>query len=489
MQSYINNEIIDKDSCKNNKMFCDQFNDIVAKNSDKVAIISKDKMITYKKLDEQSTLVAQCLGGQGVVPEEIVAIKTGRTINSIIVMIGVLKAGAAFVFLDTYNPAERLEYIIKDCRVVLTIDDYFMENLEAMKHCEPKPYRPENLAAIIYTSGSTGNPKGIMIEQKNIAALIASYKELDMCQDDVFGVFPNFCFVAAFNDIFTTLSIGATIDIVPSEIRKKIKLLAEYYINNKITITYLPPHMAAKYMNLDEDNNILKTLLVSSEASHNLSQRHYKIFNIYASSELCSYVSKYLIMESQTSYPIGKIKKSLKYYILDENNIEVKDGEIGELCISGSQVSRGYLNNPKKTAEQYIENPFTQEEQYKILYKTGDLVKKNQDGNLKYICRKDWMLKIRGYRVEPSEVELCMLKYPGITEVAVTAYRDDGGTNILCGYFTAMDEIAPEKIKTFLKQHLPCYMVPRIMKQLNEFPRNKNNKIDRNALSIIEASF
>lgn len=485
MQGYINNEVSNKDSGKNNRMFCDQFSDTVAQNSEKIAIIWNDRNITYRELDEKASLVAHCLGGKGIVPEDIVAINTGRSISSIVAMIGVLKAGAAFVFLDSESPEERLDYIINDCQAILIITENFMENLEKMNHREPKPCKLENLAAIIYTSGSTGNPKGIMIEQKNIAALIASHQELGMSVTDVFGVFPNFCFVAAFNDIFTTLAIGATLDIVPSEIRKNIRLLAKYYIDNKITITYLPPHMAAKYMELDADNNTLKTLLVSSEASHNLHKRHYNIFNIYASSELCSYVSKYLITEETTAYPIGKIKKPLKYYLLDENNNVVKDGEIGELCISGPQVSRGYLNNPQKTAEQYIQNPFTQEEQYKIMYKTGDLVQKIPDGNLKYICRKDWMLKIRGYRVEPSEVELCILKYPGITETAVTAYRDSGGTNILCGYFTATHEIDGEEIKVFLKQHLPYYMVPLKMKQLVDFPRNKNNKIERNALPII----
>jgi len=486
MDSFTNVELVDKDSGKNNRMFCELFKDTVAKNFDKVAIVWKDKTLTYKELDEKSTLVAQCIAGKGVGLEDIVAIKSGRSIDSVVAMIGILKAGAAFLFLDSNYPEERLEYMIKDCKSPLIITECFMDNMDSMNHREPKSCKPENLAVIIYTSGSTGNPKGIMIEQKNITALIDSHSELEMNQDEVLGVFPNFCFVAALNDIFTTLAIGGTIDIIPAEIRRDIKLLAQYYIDNKITMTYLPPHMAAKYIKLDTDNTTLKNLLVSSECARNLQKRHYKIRNIYASSELCNFVSNYLITEEATSYPIGKIKSSLKYYIIDENDNEVKDGETGELCISGPQVSRGYLNNPEKTAEQYIKNPFTQEDQYKILYKTRDLVQKLSDGNLKFICRKDWMLKIRGYRVEPSEVELCMLKHPEITEASVTAYTDAGGTNILCGYFTANHEIDTDKIKIFLKQHLPSYMVPLKMMQLDDFPRNNNNKIDKNALPILD---
>ena len=123
-----------------------------------------------------------------------------------------------------------------------------------------------------------------------------------------------------------------------------------------------------------------------------------------------------------------------------------------------------------------------EDEQYKILYKTSDLVKKQPDGNLKFICRKDWMLKIRGFRVESQEVELSMLKYPEITEAAVTAFTDEGGTNILCGYFIANEIIDIDKYKAFLKLHLPSYMIPKKLMQMEDFPRNQNNKVDRKSL-------
>lgn len=474
-------------SGQNVRMFCDLFQDAVAKHSAKAAIVWKEKALTYKELDEKSTLVAQCIAGQGKgrEAEDIVPVKMRRSIDAIVAMIGVLKAGAAFVFLDSLYPKKRLEYMIQDCKCPFVITENFMNSLDTMEHRAPKVRKPQDLAAVIYTSGSTGNPKGVMIEHRNLAALINSCAELEIDEQDIFGAFANFCFVAALNDIFTPLSLGATVDIVPDEIRKDIHLLAQYYIAHNITMTFLPPHMAVKYMKLDADNMTLKTLLVGSESARNLKQRHYKTRNVYASSELCSFVSSYLITEEADCYPIGKIKSPLKYYIVDENNHEVAKGQVGELCIAGSQVSRGYLNNPEKTAEQYIKNPFTREEPYQILYKTNDLVQERPDGNLQFVCRKDWMLKIRGYRVESCEVELWMLKYPGILEAAVVACTDHNRINILCGYFTADHEIEIEKLRAFLKTHLPYYMVPAKMLQLDDFPRNQNHKINKKGLPAI----
>ncbi|MDF2677255.1 MAG: amino acid adenylation enzyme/thioester reductase family protein [Bacillota bacterium] len=469
---------------KDNKLFCELFKNAVSNNGDKIAVRWKNTLITYNELDKITTLISQCIAGKGLGAEEIIAIKMGRSINSVAAMIGILKAGAAFLFLDSNYPEERLGYMLTDSRCKLIINEDFMDNLNNMVHCEPNDVKPENLAVVIYTSGSTGIPKGVMIEQRNIACLVCTCNEIGITENDIFGVFPGFSFVATLNDIFTPLALGGTIDIIPDEIRKDIVALAEYYIKHEITITYLPPHMARKFMKFDNENLTLKTLIVGSEPAHHLKKRHYKTVYVYAATELCCYVSCYTINEDLPSYPIGKIKYPLKFYILDENNNEVNIGEVGELCISGPQVSRGYLNNSEKTAMHYIQNPFTQDEKYKILFKTSDLVKVIKDGNLIYISRKDWMFKIRGFRVESSEVELAMLKHVEITDAAVTAFEDDGGINILCGYFVANVEIDSNDVKEFLKIHIPSYMVPSIIMQLNEFPRNHNNKINKSKLPI-----
>lgn len=481
MINIINNK---SDNICDNKLFYESFKNAVADNKDKIAVRCKNNQITYSELDKVTELISQCIAGKGLGAEDIIAVKMGRTINSVAAMIGILRAGAAFLFLDSNYPEERLNYMLDDSNCKLIIDNDFMDNLNNMYHCEPEPVKPENLAVVIYTSGSTGIPKGVMIEQKNIACLIYTCSEVGITKNDIFGVFPGFSFVAILNDIFTPLSLGGTIDIVPDEIRKNIEALTEYYNKNNITITYLPPHMARKFMKFDSSNQSLKTLIVGSESAHHLQKRHYKTLYVYAATELCCYVSCYTINEDLPSYPIGKIKHPLKFYILDENNKEVENGETGELCISGPQVSRGYLNNPEKTALQYIKNPFTEDEEYKILFKTSDMVKMLDDGNLVYVSRKDWMFKIRGFRVESSEVEIAMLKHPEITDAAVTAFEDNGGINILCGYFVANVEINSNDIKEFLKIHIPPYMIPSIITQLDEFPRNHNNKINKSELPV-----
>ncbi|MGL6198848.1 MAG: amino acid adenylation domain-containing protein [Lachnospiraceae bacterium] len=463
-------------------LFHEKFKRTVSKYSSKIAVVWNEQAITYKELDEKSTWLAETIAGQGIGKEQIVAIDLGRNIDAVAAMVAVLKAGCAFVFTDAKLPPERKNYILNDCNCQLIINNEYINNLDHMLRKQPAACSPEDLAVVIYTSGSTGKPKGVMIEQQNIAALIDSYSDMDIREDDVFGVFPNFSFIAAMNDIFTPLSIGATIDIVPEDIRKHITLMSQYYLEHKITVTYLPPHMVLKYLKCDRENATLRLLLVGGEAAHNLGKRRYDIRNVYAATELCQNVSNHLITEATADCPIGKIKKNLKYYILDEDNQEVRPGEIGELCISGQQISRGYLNLPELTAKQFISNPFTQEPTYEVLFKTRDLVRELPDQTLCFVGRKDYMLKIRGYRVEPKEVEGAMLRFPGIDEAVVTAYKVEGRSDTLCGYYTANKEINEDELREFLRNIVPSYMVPAKMIKMDSFPHNHNDKIDRGQL-------
>jgi amino acid adenylation domain-containing protein len=459
--------------------FCEMFRYASDAFPDKAALIHRNMSMTYAELDLLSDRVSWCIMSLGIKSGSILSISMERSMNAIAAMIGAWKAHCAYVFIDPGYPEHRIEYMQSECMSPLTITDEFFEKLECTPQDSEAAYYDDDLAVVIFTSGSTGNPKGVMISHRNVAELAKSHKFLNMSTNDVCGLFASLSFVAVLNDIFTILALGGTVDIIPSDIRKNIRALSEHYKSHNITFTFLPPHMASKFIQIDEDNTSLKTLVVGSEPTRNLKKRHYDIINVYSSSETCNYSTTFHIDYEARTYPIGKVKDTLKCYILDEDNNIVPEGTPGEICIAGPQVSLGYLNNPDKTSQQFIRNSFSDEPGFERIYKSGDIVRVLPDGNMEYIGRKDWMMKIRGFRVEATEVENAMLKFPGVLETSVKAFQDDGGTNVLCGYFIAEQSVQSHDFLDFLKTQLPAYMVPSILVQMEDFPRNFNNKVNK----------
>lgn len=459
--------------------FCEMFRAASKSFPDKTALVHGDKSMTYIELDLLSDQVSWRIIGLGIESGSIISIMMERSMNAIAAMIGIWKSNCAYVFIDPSYPEQRIEYMQSECKSPLTITEKFFEELECTPQDPKNQFSVDDLALVIFTSGSTGNPKGVMISHRNVAELAKSHKFLNMGTNDVCGLFASLSFVAVLNDIFTILALGGTVDIIPSDIRKNIRALAEHYKSHKITFTFLPPHMASKFIQIDEDNTTLKTLVVGSEPTRNLKKRHYDIINVYSSSETSNYSTTFHIEYEARTYPIGKVKDTLKCYILDEDDNLVPEGSPGEICIAGPQVSLGYLNNQAKTAQQFIRNRFSEEPGFERIYKSGDIVRMLPDGNMEYIGRKDWMMKIRGFRVEATEVENAMLKYPDVLETSVKAFQDDGGTNVLCGYFIAEKKVQTTDFLDFLKTLLPAYMVPSILVQMDDFPRNFNNKVNK----------
>ena len=258
--------------------------------------------------------------------------------------------------------------------------------------------------------------------------------------------------------------------------------LHDYYIAKKATITFLPPHMAVKFSKIEKGDTNLRVMIVGSEMARNLESKSYRILNVYGSSEMTAMIACYEIKDSRKAYPVGKLNPTIRGYIVDDDGHLVKDGETGELWLASRQASCGYYRNEKKTSEQFIKNPFTDEEGYERIFKTNDLVCLNEEGDLEYIGRKDYMYKIRGFRVEAGAVETAMRTCDKIIDAVAIAFPDSGGTNILCGYFVADEPIDVKELKEYLKTKLPYYMVPTAIFQLDELPRNFNNKIDRKAI-------
>lgn len=458
------------------------FRRAVQQQPDHLALITESGKLTYKELEQKSNQVAYALSANGMKPDEIIAVQTGRTIESIIAFFAIWKIGCAYLFIDPECPGHRTEDCLKECRVRMVVTRQFVE--QAIKEQPVQHFdeigNAQRLAVIVYTSGSSGKPKGVRLLQRNIVASISNFPEFGFTSDDRYACFASLMFVASVYDISLTLSIGATLYIIPETIRKNIQELADYYCKNEITVTFLPPHMAMKYINIDE-NSPLRILLSGSEAVRNLKKRPYKIINVYASSEGCAIISYYMVEDSRRDYPIGNVVKGLKAYIVDSEGEMVSAGEMGELWISGPQISPGYLNVPELTLRSFIPNPFTNDKSFELIFKTGDMVKVNEQGDMEYCGRADNMVKVRGYRIELNGVEGRILHYPGIKEVCCVAHKDSGGTNLLFGYYISDREIDHELLRDYLAEYLPAYMIPTGLIRCDEFPRTWSGKVNRKA--------
>lgn len=451
---------------------------------EKTAVADKEVSFTYRMLDERSSAFARKLRADGVENGDVVCVHTGRNAYAVISMLAIWKANAIYVYTDDTYPESRRRWIMKCCEVKKTL--LLDEVKEFCCGAEETGYTdyscPEDLAVIIFTSGTTSKPKGVMLEHRNIAASISNFDRQLLRTEDTVSVFAGFGFVASIFDTVSPLVCGATLDIIPEETRRKIDMIVDYWNERKVTVSFLPPHMAMKLMEIDDSRVPLHVLLVGSEPTRNLMKKPYHILNLYASSEMCAQVTVYEIQDEQKEYPIGKVGKNLRCYIVDEHGKQVEKGEIGELWLAGPQVSRGYWKMPEETAEVYIRNPFTDDPQYAHLFKTRDRVRELEDGNLFYIGRMGSMYKIRGYRVEGGEVENTLLSCGKVREVVVKAFQDSGGTNILCAYCTSDEKLDPKEMKEKLRGFLPGYMIPTAIIQIPSFPRLPNGKADRKAL-------
>ena len=454
---------------------------------DKTAITFEDKSITYRELEEKSNAVARSIVNSGVEPGKCVAIMAGRTIETIIGIFGIWKSGCAYFFIDREYPPQRNRECVEECRSELILD---LDAIEDAIQNESTDFFEEKgdfrrLAAVVYTSGSTKKPKGVLITHKNIMASISNFDLLDINSEDVYCCFASLMFIASVYDISLSLCVGCTLNLIPKEIRKSIQDIAKYYIDNKITVTFLPPHMAKKYQEIDEGSP-LRVLICGSEPARNLEERSYKLAHVYASSEATAIISIYWIKEKRGTYPIGKPVPTVNCHIVDENGKDVKPGEKGELWISGPQVTCGYLHMNGELEFHFENIHIPGREEYVHIYKTGDIVHVDENGDMCYDGRKDFMVKIRGFRIELSSVEDCMINYEGIKDVCCVAFKDKGGENILFGYYISDAEIDHEKLRSYIGERLPYYMVPTGLVRVKDFPRNRNGKVDRKGFKAPE---
>jgi amino acid adenylation domain-containing protein len=512
----VNNYDIISDECEKqnenkiiqNKTIIDIFNQQVKNNKNKIAIVFKDVELTYDELNQKANKIANyLLSNHKITADTLIPLFLSRSEYMIIAILAVLKTGAAYVPILPNFPTNRVQHILNDTKSEMILTDetnhntisgmknhqkvYTLENTlkkEGLVPSNPKiDIKVNSLAYVIYTSGTTGMPKGVMIEYHSVVNLIKSVTMkygFKNCGEDVLLFFANYVFDISVEQIFLALLNGYKLIISPDDLWMDEKKFIDYLNKNKVTYINLTPSF------LDEINvNLFKTLQILNSVGEALTQRlidklsnqNFLFINSYGPTET-TVVSTVNVGVDENS--IGQPIDNTTAYILDENNDIVPVGSVGELHIGGLGLARGYLNNEKLTNEKFIQNPYQSEEQKKLgfndkLYKTGDLVRLNENNNFEYIGRKDFQVKMRGYRVELGEIENTLLKSFDEIKRALVVLNDNSQ---LVTYYLSDIAIDDKLIKDTLADFFPDYMIPTYYCHLNEFPLNNSGKIDRTKL-------
>ncbi|MCJ8173437.1 non-ribosomal peptide synthetase, partial [Clostridium botulinum] len=499
-----------------NKTIQELFELQVEKTPDNIAVVFEDKELTYKELNEKSNQLARVLRDKGVKADTIVAIMLDRSVEMVISIMAILKAGGAYLPIDPGLPEERIKYIMTNSksRILLSeqrlikgldveckfIDLNNRDLFDGEKSNIDKINNSSNLAYVIYTSGTTGNPKGVMIEHRNLNNLILGlhkniynkYKEnLKIC------LLAPYYFDASVKQIFAAILNGHSLYIVDEETRRDGKKLLDYYEENEIQVSDgTPMHIKMMLNNkvLFEQYKLkIKEYIVGGEELNlNVIKEFCESFtgeskpyinNVYGPTECCVDSSIYVIdcekVNNIEIIPIGKPMVNYKLYIIDKYNKLLSIGVPGELCISGDGVARGYLNNLELTELKFVDNPF---EPGTKMYKTGDLARWLPDGNLEFLGRIDNQVKIRGFRIELGEIENKLLQHKDVKEAKVIVIDGKDEDKHICSYIVSEKELNELSLKDYLKKSLAEYMIPSYFVKLNKMPITPNGKFDRRAL-------
>jgi amino acid adenylation domain-containing protein len=490
----------------------DLFEERVQKNPDKTALIFEGNSLTYKQLNERSNILANMLTAKyDVLRTSRVGVMLGRSVESVIGMVAVLKTGACYVPIDYNYPSERIDYIIKDSGLKVIISKReFLEKQNVKRgvivdietfNCEGEirnnPVR-ENLlddaSYIIYTSGSTGNPKGVIQTHRMMSNLIqwdAYDSGIDRSLKHL--QYTSFSFDVSLQDYWSALIAGGTIYVASEKIRTDFPALWTYIVNNSIQVLSFPFSAFQQFIIQNSETDLqdfpVKYILCSGEqltvnsSLQQLLEKNPKLelHNHYGPSEthvVTSYKMSSDLNNIESHVPIGKPISNNRVYILDEFKGMVPKGIVGELYISGDNLAIGYVNLKKETKERFIDNPYETGK----LYRTGDQGYWRADGNIEFVGRKDDQVKIRGYRIELGEIEHALKSHKEIKEAIVLVRKTKNNEKELVAYITAKTEQNTSDLRLYLKATLPDYMLPSYFVQMNELPLTNNGKIDKRSL-------
>ncbi|WP_427161138.1 amino acid adenylation domain-containing protein [Aliinostoc sp. HNIBRCY26] len=490
------------------KTLVDLFEQQVTKNPDNLAVVFESQSLTYQQLNEKAEQLADYLIEKyQIQPDTLVGISVERSLEMIIGVLGILKAGGAYIPIDPNYPPERIQFMLKDSGIsilltqsflvaklpldslensieVVYLDDSSHRNIETQRKISKNQVKPDNLAYVIYTSGSTGRPKGVMIEHKAIVNLALGWVETFQVQrHSRLLQFGSFSFDLSIGEIATALSAGACLYLAHQETLLPSQTLVDFLNIKEITHLFLSPSALATLPKSTLNN--LQSIGVGGEACPAELVSDWgtgrRFYNCYGPTECTVIAAISPCLPNGKKPSIGKPSPNLQIYILDANNQPLPPGIPGELCVAGVGLARGYLNRTETTAEKFIEiDLFGNTER---IYKTGDLARWGTDGNLEYLGRIDEQIKLRGFRIELGEIEALLLQHSLVQEAVVTVYETDSNPRLIA-YITADEKSASLaiKIRDYLKNYLPNYMIPSQIMVLDQIPLTANGKIDRRAL-------
>lgn len=511
------------------------FDQQVAKTPLRQAVADDQNSLTYAELKERAENVACALRAKGVGQNSIVALLQGRSVDMIVLILGILKAGAAYLPLNVHLPQNRLQMMLENANVRvlvaqtellagISLDGLLDLEICSYQQLSAKPAekvalpagQSSDLAYIIYTSGSTGKPKGTMIEHRSVINFVwgliqAIYTTLPEALQ--LGLVSPFEFDASMQNMLCALLHGHTLHIVPEAARVDGELLLDFYRERRIEVADgTPTHLRLMLECISKyaGQLALKQVLIAGETLPlRLAERFLNAYgahaprltNAYGPTETCVDSTYYHVDPEKLAHlsnlPIGRPMANQRVYIVD-NSLRLQGMMVpGELCIAGKGLARGYLNQPELTAEKFVFNPFilaTADGTPTRVYRTGDLARWLPDGNLEYIGRIDEQIKIHGLRIEPGEIEQKLISHPAIKgavaivrEVPSASDTANGSDEKqLCAYIVADGQLASDDVRRYLAQELPYYMIPAVIVQLEHIPLMPNGKINRKALPALE---
>ncbi|MFS0655871.1 amino acid adenylation domain-containing protein [Bacillus sp. 179-C3.3 HS] len=445
---------------------------------------------TYEELNNRANAVATGLMSRGIKRGDRVGILTRPSLEMSAAVLGVLKTGAAFVPIDADYPDQRIAYMLEDCGAeVLLIQRgltapssftgqvlHIEEAVEGEAHDIHVSITSNDLAYMIYTSGTTGQPKGVMVEHQSLVNLCFWHNDaFQVTSDDRTAKYAGFGFDASIWEMFPTWIAGAELHIIDEDIRLDLIKLNAYFNKEGITIAFLPTQICEQFMTLE--NHSLRYLLTGGDKLKQVKSVRYTLVNNYGPTENTVVATSGIIHPHQGTLPIGTAIANTRFYIMSSLYDLSPPGVPGELVIAGKGLARGYWNLPEETDKRFVADPFYPGER---MYKTGDLVKWTEDGELIYLGRKDHQVNIRGFRIELSEIEAQLLALDAVQEAVVTTTQDGSGQDALVAYVITSEETATVQEK--LKRTLPEYMVPSWIIRLDQMPMTANGKVDLKAL-------